>query len=134
MKRVHGMLAALLLLGACDRPEPVAEAPPSQHSDQFVVQRAAAPDYKIVSAVLTSRDVGDARARIGGTLSRLLVREGDQVRRGQVVAIISDQRLARGRGKHILVCRRGPQDSEAIVPGSTHRRRCAQIARQRCDM
>jgi RND family efflux transporter MFP subunit len=94
MKRVHGMLAALLLLGACDRPEPVAEAPPSQHSDEFVVQRAAAPDYKIVSAVLTSRDVGDARARIGGTLSRLLVREGDQVRRGQIVAIISDQRLA----------------------------------------
>lgn len=94
MKRVHGMLAALLVLGACDRPERVTEAPPSQHSEQFVVQRAAAPDYKIVSAVLTSRDVGDARARIGGTLSRLLVREGDQVRRGQVVAIISDQRLA----------------------------------------
>jgi RND family efflux transporter MFP subunit len=53
-----------------------------------------APDYKMVSAVLTSRDVGDARARIGGTLTRLMVREGDVVRRGQLVALISDQRLA----------------------------------------
>jgi len=90
------MAAAVLLLSACGEPEPVAEAeaPATQHAGQLVVQRAAVPDYKTVSAVLTSRDVGDARARIGGTLSRLLVREGDQVRRGQVVAIISDQRLA----------------------------------------
>ncbi len=94
MRRGRGMLAALLLLSACGRPESVAEAPTPQHANQLVVQRAVAPDYKTVSAVLTSRDVGDARARIGGTLSRLLVREGDQVRRGQVVAIISDQRLA----------------------------------------
>jgi RND family efflux transporter MFP subunit len=88
------MLAALALLGACGRPEPAAETPAPQRLEQLVVQRASAPDYKTVSAVLTSRDVGDARARIGGTLNRLLVRDGDQVRRGQVVAIISDQRLA----------------------------------------
>lgn len=94
MRRVFGVLTALVLLGACDRSEPVAEAPAVQHAEQIVVQRALAPDYKTVSAVLTSRDVGDARARIGGTLSRLLVREGEPVRRGQVVAIVSDQRLA----------------------------------------
>jgi multidrug efflux system membrane fusion protein len=94
MKRVHGLLAALALLGACGRPAPVVETPSVEHADQIVVQRAPAPDYKTVSAVLTSRDVGDARARIGGTLSRLLVREGEQVRRGQVVAIVTDQRLA----------------------------------------
>lgn len=94
MRGVHGMLAAMLLLGACGAPVPTASAPPSEHAGQLVVQRANVPDYKTVSAVLTSRDVGDARARIGGTLSRLLVREGDSVRRGQVLAIISDQRLA----------------------------------------
>jgi RND family efflux transporter MFP subunit len=88
------MLAALLLLGACGRPEPATSAPASEPDGQMVVQRANVPDYKTVSAVLTSRDVGDARARIGGTLSRLMVREGDSVRRGQVLAIISDQRLA----------------------------------------
>lgn len=95
MRGVHGMLAALGLLGACGQPEPAAVAPPPSHYvGQLIVQRSTVPDYKTVSAVLTSRDVGDARARIGGTLSRLLVREGDTVRRGQVLAIISDQRLA----------------------------------------
>jgi RND family efflux transporter MFP subunit len=94
MRRVHGLLAALTLLGACGQPERAAEAPAPQHAEQLTIQRAAAPDFKTVSAVLTSRDVGDARARIGGTLTRLMVREGEQVRRGQVVAIISDQRLA----------------------------------------
>ncbi|MDZ4689672.1 efflux RND transporter periplasmic adaptor subunit [Terricaulis sp.] len=94
MRRVHGWLAALLLLGACGQPEQAPEAPAQQHAGELTIQRAAAPDFKTVSAVLTSRDVGDARARIGGTLTRLMVREGEQVRRGQVVAIISDQRLA----------------------------------------
>ncbi|MGE3839806.1 MAG: efflux RND transporter periplasmic adaptor subunit, partial [Hyphomonadaceae bacterium] len=50
--------------------------------------------YKTVAAVLTNRDVGDARARISGTVQRLLVREGDQVRRGQLLAIVADQRLS----------------------------------------
>ena len=94
MRRVHGWLAALLVLGACGQPEQAPEAPAQQHAGELTIQRAAAPDFKTVSAVLTSRDVGDARARIGGTLTRLMVREGEQVRRGQVVAIISDQRLA----------------------------------------
>jgi len=94
MMRVHGFLAALALLGACAQPD-VADAPQvAAHTDQLVIERRVVPDYKTVSAVLTSRDVGDARARIGGTLSRLMVREGDQVRRGQLVAVISDQRLA----------------------------------------
>jgi len=62
--------------------------------EQVLVTPATVPDYKTVSAVLTSRDVGDARARIGGTLTRLLVREGEVVRRGQVLAVITDQRLA----------------------------------------
>lgn len=94
MRLAQGWLVALILLSACGGREPAASAPPASRPEQLVVQRAAVPDYKTVSAILTSRDVGDARARIGGTLSRLLVREGDQVRRGQVVAIIRDQRLA----------------------------------------
>ena len=35
----------------------------------------------------------EARARIGGTLVRLNVREGDFVRRGQVIGVVSDSRL-----------------------------------------
>jgi multidrug efflux pump subunit AcrA (membrane-fusion protein) len=88
------ILAAAMALTACGRSDPptthAVQAPPGR----LVVEERQAPDYKTVSAVLTNRDVGDARARIGGTLSRLLVREGDTVRRGQLVALISDQRLA----------------------------------------
>lgn len=94
MRRLAILFLAGLLLTACGR----AEAPHTREAaitgERLTVERRAAPDYKTVSAVLTSRDVGDARARIGGTLTSLLVREGDQVRRGQLVAVISDQRLA----------------------------------------
>lgn len=88
------IVAAAAALSACGKPQEAAPAPERAIEGQLVVQERMAPDYKTVSAVLTSRDVGDARARIGGTLTRLLVREGDEVRRGQLVAVISDQRLA----------------------------------------
>lgn len=61
--------------------------------EALVVEEVDAPDFRIVAATLTNRDVGDARARIGGKIARLLVRDGDPVRKGQVVAIISDERL-----------------------------------------
>lgn len=93
MVRARAVISALVLLAACARPEPASAPAPAAIAGELIVQRAMAPDYKTVSAVLTSRDVGDARARIGGTLTRLMVREGDRVRRGQLVALISDQRL-----------------------------------------
>lgn len=83
--------AALAGCGQAPAPERAADEPPE---GRFVVEARVTTDYKAVAAVLTSRDVGDARARIGGVLTRLLVREGDHVRRGQLVAVISDQRLA----------------------------------------
>lgn len=81
-------------LAACSQPEAPAPRAEATGEGRLMVEESMAPDYKTVSAVLTSRDVGDARARIGGTLTRLLVREGEVVRRGQLVAVISDQRLA----------------------------------------
>ncbi|WP_395647609.1 efflux RND transporter periplasmic adaptor subunit [Terricaulis sp.] len=88
------LLAATVLV-ACGRP--VEEAPPAPAvapAGLIHVVQTTAPDYKTVAAVLTNRDVGDARARISGTVQRLLVREGDQVRRGQLLAIVADQRLS----------------------------------------
>ncbi len=94
MSHFRILVIAAAALAGCGRPEPQAATPPVPSEGRLVVEQRVTPDYKTVSAVLTSRDVGDARARIGGTLTRLLVREGDQVRRGQLVAVISDQRLA----------------------------------------
>ena len=94
MPRFRILLIAAAALAGCGRSQPSATVPAMAPQGQVIVEQGVVPDYKIVSAVLTSRDVGDARARIGGTLTRLLVREGDNVRRGQLVAVISDQRLA----------------------------------------
>lgn len=88
-------LAAAMALASCGRGAQVApaaaRAPPA---GLLTVQEVTAPDYKTVAAVLTNRDIGDARARIGGTLQRVHVREGAAVRRGQLLAVIVDQRLS----------------------------------------
>jgi RND family efflux transporter MFP subunit len=99
--RHHSLIAALAALAAsvvlagCGVKEteaPVAAV--SAPAGLLTVQEVTAPDYKSVAAVLTNRDIGDARARIGGTLQQVLVREGAPVRRGQLLAVIVDQRLA----------------------------------------
>ena len=88
-------IASALLLSGCGRePEQTPVAEVQAPDGLLTIEERKAPDYKSVAAVLTNRDVGDARARIGGTLQRVLVREGDDVRRGQLLAIVADQRLS----------------------------------------
>lgn len=60
--------------------------------DVLTVELRGLPDIKPVSAILTNRDVGGARARISGTLVELSVREGDIVEEGQVIAVVADDR------------------------------------------
>lgn len=67
---------------------------PARAAENVVVQERMVPDYKTVAATLTTRDTGEARARIAGTLSDLRVREGDIVTKGQTLALIADQKLA----------------------------------------
>lgn len=60
----------------------------------LTVTERTVPDFRMVSAILTNRDVGDARARIGGRIVQILVKEGEKVRAGQVVAVIGDDRIS----------------------------------------
>lgn len=88
-------LAAAFLLAACGEstPEkPVARVAPAA-GRLPVVERTIA-DLKPVPATLTTRDMGEARARITGVLTTLLVKEGDTVRQGQLIATVKDDRLA----------------------------------------
>lgn len=101
MPKARVLFAALALLAAfalsaCDdeAEDNTSVTTTSLPADLLVVEECVIPDYKAVSAILTNRDVGDARARIGGTLDRVLVREGDDVRSGQLLAVIIDQRLS----------------------------------------
>ena len=50
-------------------------------------------DEKAVFATVESRNIVPARTRIGGTLADLSVRAGDEVRRGQTIAIVGDEKL-----------------------------------------
>jgi len=92
---VFAALAAALLAGslsACG-PAPEAAAPPPARGERLSVTEALIDAVKPASAVVASRDLGEARARIPGTLTRLSVREGDTVRQGQVIGMVVDNRV-----------------------------------------
>lgn len=62
--------------------------------ETFVVGSKAIADEKSVFATVESANVVPARARIGGTVVELAVKEGDAASQGQVVATIGDEKLA----------------------------------------
>jgi len=89
------LAAAALALTACGKEtERAGPAPVAAVGERLVLQERLIADLKPVAATVTTKDMGEARARIGGTLTRLAVKEGDYVRKGQVVALVSDQRLS----------------------------------------
>ena len=61
---------------------------------EYVVRPIAVPDMKAVFSQVESRRVVPARARIGGSLREIKVSEGTQVKEGEVVAIVVDDKLA----------------------------------------
>ena len=63
-------------------------------ADVFVVAPTTVGDEKAVFATVESAYVVPARARIGGTVAQLIVKEGDRVERGEVVARIGDDKIA----------------------------------------
>ena len=59
----------------------------------FTVAPSKVADEKAVFATVESANVVPARARIGGTVADLTVKEGDKVTQGQVLAIVGDEKL-----------------------------------------
>ena len=60
----------------------------------FTVSQTTVDDLKAVFATVRSTDRIEARSRIAGTVVSLSVDEGSQVKPGQVIAIITDQKIA----------------------------------------
>ncbi|MGZ3272960.1 MAG: efflux RND transporter periplasmic adaptor subunit [Caulobacteraceae bacterium] len=84
--------AAFAALAACSRaPETQTQAVQAE-GEELIVRPSQIPDLKPVAAVVTTRDMAEARARVGGTLTSLSVKAGDRVRRGQVIGVVRDER------------------------------------------
>ena len=86
-------LAALGAVAACQRPvEPPVQVVEAA-GERLTVQLSPIPDLKPMAAVVTSRDMAEARSRVGGTLVSLSVKAGDRVRKGQVIGLVRDERI-----------------------------------------
>lgn len=60
----------------------------------FIVAPKSVADEKAVFATIESANIVPARARIGGTVVALAIKEGDAVKQGQVIATVGDEKLA----------------------------------------
>lgn len=60
---------------------------------EITVRQTDLTDQKAVFATVESPNVVPARARIGGTIASLAVRQGDAVTQGQVIAVVGDEKL-----------------------------------------
>ncbi len=79
----------LLCLGAVL----AALAVPARAQSTFTVALRPLADEKAVFATVESQNVVPARARIGGTIAELAVRDGDEVTQGQTIALVGDEKL-----------------------------------------
>jgi RND family efflux transporter MFP subunit len=61
--------------------------------ETFTVDQKQVADEKAVFATVESANVVPARARIGGTVAVLNVKEGDEVAQDQIVATVGDEKL-----------------------------------------
>ncbi len=64
------------------------------YAEEFTVSKVKVNDLKAVYATVESRNTLLARARIGGTINTLEIDEGDAVKKGQVLAVVGDRKLA----------------------------------------
>ena len=85
--------AAVLLLAACNPREAPAPEPRPAQGERLRVAAVAIPEVKTVAAEVATRDQAEVLARIAGRLVRLSVREGDNVRRGQRIGTVVDERI-----------------------------------------
>jgi multidrug efflux pump subunit AcrA (membrane-fusion protein) len=87
------LIGVALALTACGERSAAPPPAPQAVGERWRMKIETVPDFKPVAATVTTRDMADARARIGGTLARLTVREGDVVHKGQLIGLVSDERI-----------------------------------------
>jgi RND family efflux transporter MFP subunit len=81
-------------LGLMAAPVQPAHEPPAPPPSDYVVRLAPIADEKAVFATIETANVVPARARVGGTVADLKVKQGDKVEQGQVIALVGDPKRA----------------------------------------
>lgn len=85
MTRTKLIFAAALFAGALA---------PAGQAAEIVAKPETITETKAVFGQVESRDLVPARARIGGTLRSITVDEGTQVEKGEVIALVVDDKIA----------------------------------------
>lgn len=94
------LLALALPLASCGSSESEPAEDTKASGERFTVQLADTGDWKDVSAEVSTVDQAQVLARIPGILTSLSVREGDLVRKGQVIGRIVDSQLGYQAGAY----------------------------------
>lgn len=71
-----------------------AAVPQAAFTAEFVVRATTIPEMKAVFGEVESRTVVPARARIGGTIREIRVSEGSEVKEGDVIGVVADDKIA----------------------------------------
>jgi RND family efflux transporter MFP subunit len=87
------VLASLVLAACGASDEPPAPQQPAVSGERLTVALTEIAQLKPVAAEVATRDRAEALARIPGTLVELTVREGDDVRKGQLIGRVVDTRM-----------------------------------------
>lgn len=106
-------------LSACDaRKNETAPAPAVGQTISVVNQEV--DDLKPVAATVTSYKMAEATARLEGTLETLTVREGDVVKKGQVIGFVRDSRIAPQTGAY--AAQAAAAEAQAVQAQANYRR------------
>jgi RND family efflux transporter MFP subunit len=93
-KGLKSMLRSVLLVAVVMVPIVATFAAPKVLAAEWTVQPRAVPEMKAVFGEVESRTVVPARARIPGTISAVRVSEGSEVKEGEVIGIVVDDKIA----------------------------------------
>ena len=86
--------AGASVLAACSQQQTARQdAPAAATGERLPIAAQLIDDLRPVSGEYATRDQAEARARIPGTLVELRVKEGDTVKRGQVIGLVRDDRI-----------------------------------------
>lgn len=112
-----------LSLAACgDKPDKAPADATRPVAGAIMVESRTVADMKPVAGEITTRDRGQAVARIGGTLIRLNVREGDTVRAGQVLGVVRDARVGLETAGYTAMVRAAEAEAERAEADLTRTR------------